>query len=331
MPHDELYLELSKKVGTQDSQIVPEIWRLVCSPEEAALLNALPASAEDLARLFNRSPEAISGMLAELFHKGVVFKANREGKTVYRMPKHIIQFHDASSLWPEAPPELLRLWRQYTEKEYPKIPEALAAMNVPPFFRVIPINEKIEAKSRVLVYEDAVNIVEQASVIAVTKCPCRMIMHKCDKPVDVCLQLNRGAQYAIERGTGRQIDAAEAKSILRRAEEAGLVHLTENKAGVGTVICNCCNCCCIALPYAKGTATCGMLVPSRYQAKLDPEACTGCGICADDCPMRAITVDGHGIAAIEAQACIGCGVCTNVCPVDAIILAAVRPEDFIPS
>jgi len=58
-------------------------------------------------------------------------------------------------------------------------------------------------------------------------------MRKCDKPIDVCLQINKGAQYALKRGTGRRIDAEEAKTILRRAEAAGLVHLTENKAVSG--------------------------------------------------------------------------------------------------
>jgi formate hydrogenlyase subunit 6/NADH:ubiquinone oxidoreductase subunit I len=331
MSHQDLYRELSKKVGTEHSQIVPEIWKTVCTPEEAALLNVLPATIEDLARRFEQSPEAVAAMLDVLFHKGVVFKASREGKTVYRMPKHIIQFHDASSLWAEAPPALIELWRQYTEQEYPQIPAALTAMKIPPFFRVIPINEKIEVKSQVLVYEDAANIVEKASVIAVTKCPCRMIMRKCDKPVDVCLQLNRGAEYAIERGTGRKIDITEAKAILRRAEQAGLVHLTENRAGIGTVICNCCNCCCIGLPYARNAATSGMLVPSRYRAAVDGETCIGCGLCVDDCPMLAISLDEQNVAVIDAEACIGCGVCTHVCPTDTISLTAVRGEDFIPA
>jgi hypothetical protein len=112
----------------------------------------------------------------------------------------------------------MKLWRQYMEEEYPQVPAALVTMKIPPFFRVVPINEKIETKSQVLAYEDAARIVENASVIAVTNCPCRMIMRKCDKPIDVCLQINKGAQYALKRGTGRRIDAEEAKTILRRAE-----------------------------------------------------------------------------------------------------------------
>ena len=331
MSQQDLYGELSKKVGSEHSRIVPEIWKTVCTLEEAEILNVLPATLEELVQRFGTPQKDISRMIQILFHKGLVFEATREGKTTYRLPRHIIQFHDASTLWAEAPPVLMELWRQYMEEEYPQVPAALVAMKIPPFFRVVPINEKIETKSQVLAYEDAARIVENASVIAVTNCPCRMIMRKCDKPIDVCLQINKGAQYALKRGTGRRIDAEEAKTILRRAEAAGLVHLTENKAGIGTVICNCCNCCCIGLPYARNADTNGLLVPSRYRAVVDENACTGCGICVDDCPMDAMILNESNLAEVNVEACIGCGVCTHACPTDAIGLKVVRTADFIPA
>ncbi|MGC9323775.1 MAG: 4Fe-4S dicluster-binding protein [Desulfomonilia bacterium] len=331
MTSEDIYQELSKKVGTEHSQIVPEIWKTVCTPDEAEMVNALPATEEELAEKFGKSLEEIRDMLQVLFRKGVVFEAVREGKTTYRMPKHIVQFHDASTLWAEAPPSLLDLWRQYSEDEYPAIPALLTALKIPPFFRVVPINEKIETRSQVLVYEDAAEIVDAASVIAVTNCPCRMIMRKCDKPIEVCIQLNKGAEYAIKRGTGRQIDAHEAREILQKSEEAGLVHLTENKAGVGTVICNCCGCCCIGLPFAKNAETRGMLVPSRYQAVVDKESCVACSMCIDECPVDAISMNESQVIQVDEEVCIGCGVCTHFCPADAIHLQAVRGEDFIPS
>ncbi len=112
---------------------------------------------------------------------------------------------------------------------------------------------------------------------------------------------------------------------------AGLVHLTENKAGIGTVICNCCNCCCIGLPYARNADTNGLLVPSRYRAVVDENACTGCGICVDDCPMDAMILNESNLAEVNVEACIGCGVCTHACPTDAIGLKVVRTADFIPA
>lgn len=51
---------------------------------------------------------------------------------------------------------------------------------------------------------------------------------------------------------------------------------------------------------------------------VDPEKCIACGICIDQCPTDAITVDTDGKAVINPDLCIACGICANVCPVDAI-------------
>jgi Pyruvate/2-oxoacid:ferredoxin oxidoreductase delta subunit len=331
MSSADLYQNLSKKIGTENSTLIPKIWRTICSEKEAEILNAMPGTAEELAEKFDTSVDEMSGILHELFIKGVVFEVIREGVTRYRMPNHIIQFHDATILWKDAPKEMIDLWVQYMDEEFPQIPEMLTAINFPPFFRVVPINEGIEAQTQVLPYEDAAKIVEAARNIAVTDCTCRLIMKKCDKPLNVCLQLDKGADYAIKRGTGRKIDVEEAKQILKTCEEAGLVHTTENKAGVGTVLCNCCECCCEAIPFLKNPATKGIVAPSRYRAAVDEGLCTSCGACIDICPMEAISMNDDDIASVDAELCIGCGLCTNECPVDAIALVEVRGESFIPS
>jgi NAD-dependent dihydropyrimidine dehydrogenase PreA subunit len=51
--------------------------------------------------------------------------------------------------------------------------------------------------------------------------------------------------------------------------------------------------------------------------EIDQEKCTGCGICADICPMEAIKV--NNVAEIDASACADCGSCIEVCPNEAII------------
>jgi ferredoxin len=81
----------------------------------------------------------------------------------------------------------------------------------------------------------------------------------------------------------------------------------------------------------KNPSTSSMLVPSRYQAVIDSASCTGCGVCADACPMDAISIIEPDSAKLREDACIGCGVCTHVCPEDGIHLRVVRLEDFIPS
>jgi ferredoxin len=44
--------------------------------------------------------------------------------------------------------------------------------------------------------------------------------------------------------------------------------------------------------------------------------CIGCGACASECPVEAIT-EGDGKFEIDADSCIDCGNCAEVCPVSA--------------
>ena len=71
---------------------------------------------------------------------------------------------------------------------------------------------------------------------------------------------------------------------------------------------------------------------ARY---VNPEKCTGCGVCAQECPIEAISVFNEGLSdrkciyvpypqavplayTIDRDKCIGCGLCENLCLADAI-------------
>jgi len=54
---------------------------------------------------------------------------------------------------------------------------------------------------------------------------------------------------------------------------------------------------------------------------VDPEKCTGCTVCAKNCPSNAIDGERKQIHFIRQDACIKCGMCYSKCKFDAIVLS----------
>ncbi len=327
MSNDQLYRELSGKVGLPNSESLHAVWRMLCTEDEAKVANMLPGTAEEIADKSGRSAEETSVLLLSLFKKGVAFRSAKEGMMRYRMAKNIIQFHDACLLWEGATPEFFAAWKSVMDEDFSGflkgLPETVA---LPSFMRVIPINESIEARNEVLTFEECERMIDGSPSVAVVKCPCRLSQHNCSAPVENCIQINRGADYVLDRGHGREITKEEALDIIRSSREAGLVQMTENRIA-GNAICNCCSCCCEMFRLIEHSGKQWILSPSRYVAKVG-EGCTSCEACAELCPVGAISVSD--IAQVNADTCMGCGLCATVCPVEVITLATARPEEHIP-
>ena len=49
---------------------------------------------------------------------------------------------------------------------------------------------------------------------------------------------------------------------------------------------------------------------------IDKDVCLGCGACASECPVEAIS-EADGKYEINPDTCIGCGSCESTCPVGA--------------
>jgi Pyruvate/2-oxoacid:ferredoxin oxidoreductase delta subunit len=331
MSQMDVYKELAKKLIFENSPVMLKIWRTLCDEREANIVNSLPATTEELATKFGTPVEEMQTILDKLFKRGVVIDSVKGNITTYRMPKHPLQLHDWTLSGPDASEELMELWREFGETDYPALLDLLYQIKMPAFMRVVPIDESISTESQVLVSEDAVKLLQSASTIALTDCVCRKLTHKCDRPVDVCLQLNRAAEFAIKRGTGKKISLEEGVEVLKRAKDAGLVHFTENSANRVNMLCNCCDCCCELLRFAKDAKNRAIFNPSRYEASVDADTCTMCNVCVDACPMDAIQADSGDVVVVNKNNCIGCGVCAHLCPADAISLVAVRSADFIPA
>lgn len=50
---------------------------------------------------------------------------------------------------------------------------------------------------------------------------------------------------------------------------------------------------------------------------IDTEKCIGCGACAGECPVEAISENEEGKYVIDPDKCLDCGACAGVCPVEA--------------
>jgi len=322
--------QLAEAVGAGESTLIQKIFEVLVKDDEAKVLLAAapPATAEEIVQKTGLPPETIKTMLESLFKRGLIFKSKKGEQMKYYRVKTVPQMHDATTLTPGISRQALDLWKAYMEKEWPKYGQKIMDFLPGSLMRVIPVNEKIEPGSRILAYEDVIKIIENAKTLSVTKCSCRVIDGACGKPLEVCMQVDRAAEYNLERGTGRALSKAEAVEMLKMCEEKGLVHVADNRQVVGHVICNCCSDCCMNWPIMTGPKK--WVAPSRFEAVVDPDLCTGCETCLERCFFDAIAVK-NDLAAVDPGKCMGCGVCAVSCPTEALRLKEVRAADFVPA
>jgi len=325
------YQQLSKLLGASTSKILPRIIEQIADQQEiAVVLAAFPAATvPELSVKTRMAAGKVEEMVKALFKKGMLFVSKKEGEPRYYRVKTVAQFHDSSILWDGATPEFYRLWKEYTAREWAEFGRAVEAFLPKPVIRIVPVGATIESKAKVLALEDVREIVHQAKNLAVTRCTCRVVDGKCGKPLEICIQVNRAAEYALQRGTGRAITKEEAMRLLHQAEKEGLVHIVDNRQKVDHIICNCCRDCCLnwKLPNPHK-----FVDPSRFQACVNVDDCLGCQVCLERCFFDAIVITGEEPKArINPEKCVGCGLCTVTCPAEAITLKEVRPPEVIPA
>ncbi len=57
-----------------------------------------------------------------------------------------------------------------------------------------------------------------------------------------------------------------------------------------------------------------------FYYEIDKDACTGCGVCAKQCPQNAITGDKKEPHILAQDKCIKCGICYDACKFNAIVI-----------
>ncbi|MBW1681582.1 MAG: 4Fe-4S binding protein [Deltaproteobacteria bacterium] len=332
MSAKEMYQQLAEAVGTGQSKYIPGVFETLADEDEARILLAAspPATGEELAEKTGLDPEKIEDMLDALFRKGLIFKSVKETGTRYYRVRSVLQMHDATAVMVNPPQKMLDLWDRFMKEEFDDFSRKLEETLPQAVIRVIPVNVTIQPKTHILAFDDVRNLVDEARSIAVTPCSCRVISGApCEKPVEVCMQFNKAADYAVDRGTGRPLSKQEAIDMLKMCEEEGLIHVGDNRRSVGHVICNCCSDCCLNWPSLR-TGLGKFVVPSRFRAVVDADLCTACEMCVDRCQFDAVSLIDE-IAVVDPEKCMGCGVCLVTCPTEAISLEEARDEAFVPA
>ncbi len=342
---EDVYTRLTAKLGRPDSGYMAKIFEYAATPRQARILEALnqppePAlTVEQLAEKLGLDANDIQQDMEDLFRKGLAFPRNFQERREWRFGKSPMQLHDAMQsgwMFYAEPERLHELWRVYDQKEgYRAYGEEYARVAAP-LMRVIPAWEAVADDPNLQPCEDWREILREKQLIAVVDCPCRLEVGACDRPVQVCLDFDRGAEYDIASGHGRKVSYEEALEIMSNASRSGLVPNGVNTATV-TLMCNCCSDCCVEF---RTLQQCNIPIgdhyaKSRYEARIDQDICDGCQNCIDNCNFDAITmVKLPGSKKLKAQvdpeACYGCGCCFMVCEPEAISLECVRPVSHVP-
>jgi NAD-dependent dihydropyrimidine dehydrogenase PreA subunit len=190
------------------------------------------------------------------------------------------------------------------------------------------VNEELEVpEEKILPTQKIRELIEKADDIAVGNCYCRQHQEFLGNPchmIDLtpsCMTLGKSARHTSNHGFSKMVSKEEALEILKKCEDAGLVHKAYHKYGNSAAeevaICNCCNCCCMT---ARDCLIFPVVNETNYLAEIDEDLCIGCGTCVDLCYNKAIELNDDDIAERIEEYCAGCGVCAYHCPENAISL-----------
>ena len=301
-----------------------KILRKLFSEEEAriaVLLSPFPENVKDISKRAGLEAEYLEKMLEHMSLKGLIFRSKRQGETLYNAAPFMIGIYEYSV--GKLDEELAALYKEYYDTAYQK---EMGESNVPGF-KAVPVGENISPDTAVLPYQFIEDEIRAATSIAVAPCICRKEARingvGCKHELETCLSFGVAAEYYIENGIGRRINAGEALEIIKRADEAGLVHACANVKHLAN-ICNCCPCCCASL---KGIAGKGLLREKffnpLYEPVIDTESCTSCSMCMDRCPVAAIKIED--VPAVNRDKCLGCGLCATACPLG--LISMIPRED----
>ena len=301
--------------------------------EEARIALQLSMIPEAVGRIHKRvkreriSVEKLETVLDQMVDKGSIMLSKKDGEKRYSVIPLAVGSYEfqLERLTKDFAQDMTQyLWGEFGKEMY--------RTNIPQL-RTIPIEKSLPApdKYQVSSYDSIREIIQDSGTpIAVINCVCRqtkdVIGERCTTTDlrETCIVFRDNTEYYLDHGIGRPIAKEEALDILKKAQEAGLVLQPENTQHPGFVCC-CCGDCCGILTTVKKFPRPAQLYASNYYSAVDPELCTGCGTCVEQCQLQAMAIV-DGVATVNLDRCIGCGNCVANCESNATQLRKKEVE-----
>ncbi|MGB8706783.1 MAG: hypothetical protein WCD72_02380 [Dehalococcoidia bacterium] len=221
-----------------ESGVELEVLQYLFTPDEAELmldLRPMPEKLSDIAQRMGKDETELGKKLYDMSKRGLLMRWQAPDKEMYYflIPWAIGIFELQLNRLNKENIELYE--RFYEQGMVPSWKNRKTGM-----VRVIPVEKEIQGKTEIQPYEKVSQIIESHTKFAVADCICRKIGKMtgkgCDKLLEACMSFGPAADFYIENGIGREITKEEAKQILQKAEEDGLIHCSTNKAGKKTFI-----------------------------------------------------------------------------------------------
>lgn len=352
MPTGDVYSQLMDILGLSEPSRMRTILEHLMTPDEAKMALALPGTPAEVAEKTGFDLNRVKESLEALFFKGAIIpRGDLVRRTHYRFNSR--NLHDltlASALLDvEKDHEYFSMWYDYVMNEmYPQMAQRMKD-NHRQTDRIIPAWEAIKDLDGVLPYENFPEMLKAQERIAVVPCSCRLVTESVGQSCDIhdevehwaCILFGRSAEYAVSRGSGRELPIEEALELNKLIEKNGLLHKWDNHSDIvgPGITCQCCrDCCMLTVPVdmTPGLEIGDIWAKSRYEAYVVQDDCTGCQDCIDRCLFYAIDmvkVEGSKKlkAVVDPEKCFGCGVCVLGCDSGALKMKCVRPPEHIPA
>lgn len=252
--------------------------------------------------------------LKDLFHRGIISKADEEGNTW-----KLSNFYGMLDVFAVSETRKYRSLPREKRREIDDWYFDSYARSLDRDLRHRPTQDRILTRDEMLAFLD-----QEDRQLYLNYCDCKSLSGDCGLPSHTCISFTAGTNSFQERGLSMPITKEQAKDIIIQADQAGLVH-TLSAHG----ICNCCDDCCYLFRAQRVRKSVGFWPASEHIVSFDPHRCINCGLCMKRCHFGVFTrKKDQKTVSMDNRTCEGCGLCVNTCPGHALSLKQRRPEEI---